>query len=82
MNALHPASYMNTTMVRRAGVTPISTVDRGGEAIVNPAIPPALGGTCGRYFCGMGEARANAQAYDVEARRCLRSISLELTGLA
>src|SRR4051794_11199016 len=32
---LHPATYMDTTMVRRAGVTPISTVEQGAEAILN-----------------------------------------------
>lgn len=30
--ALHPATYMNTTMVSRAGVTPISTVEQGADA--------------------------------------------------
>jgi hypothetical protein len=29
----------------------------------------------------LNEARANAQAYDAEARRRLRALSLELTGL-
>ena len=38
MNALHPATYMNTAMVRRAGVTPISTVEQGAEAILNLAM--------------------------------------------
>ena len=28
---LHPATYMDTTMVRRAGVTPVSTVEQGAE---------------------------------------------------
>ena len=28
---LHPATYMNTTMVRRAGITPVSTVEEGAE---------------------------------------------------
>lgn len=82
VNALHPATYMNTAMVRRAGVTPHSTVEQGAEAILNLAASPALDGCSGRYFSGMREARANAQAYDVDARRRLRSISLELTGLA
>jgi NAD(P)-dependent dehydrogenase (short-subunit alcohol dehydrogenase family) len=31
VNALHPATYMDTAMVRRAGVTPWSTVDEGRE---------------------------------------------------
>jgi NAD(P)-dependent dehydrogenase (short-subunit alcohol dehydrogenase family) len=82
VNALHPATYMNTVMVRRAGVTPISTVEQGAEAILNLAASPGLDGRSGLYFNGLREAHANAQAYDVDARRRLRSISLELTGLA
>jgi NAD(P)-dependent dehydrogenase (short-subunit alcohol dehydrogenase family) len=29
VNCLHPATYMDTTMVRQAGVTPWSTVEQG-----------------------------------------------------
>lgn len=79
--ALHPATYMNTTMVRRAGVTPISTVQQGAEAILNLAASPGLEGHSGRYFNGLREARADAQAYDDKACRRLKAISLELTGL-
>jgi NAD(P)-dependent dehydrogenase (short-subunit alcohol dehydrogenase family) len=82
VNALHPATYMNTTMVRRAGVTPISSVEEGAEAILKLAASPDLEGCSGCYFNGLREARANAQAYDDEARRRLKAISLELTGLA
>jgi NAD(P)-dependent dehydrogenase (short-subunit alcohol dehydrogenase family) len=81
VNALHPATYMNTTMVRRAGVTPISTVEEGAEAIVNLAVGPALEGRSGLYFNGLREARADRQAYEPEARARLRTLSLELTGL-
>src|SRR5215831_8688354 len=81
VNALHPATYMNTTMVRRAGVTPISTVEEGAEAILNLAAAPALEGRSGLYFNGLREARADRQAYDAQARARLRSLSLELTGL-
>src|SRR5579872_1638612 len=35
VNSLHPATYMNTTMVRAGGNTPISTVEQGGEAILH-----------------------------------------------
>ena len=80
VNALHPATYMNTTMVRRAGVTPISSVEQGAEAILNLAASPDLAGRTGRYFNGLREARADAQAYDAAARRRLKAISLELTG--
>jgi NAD(P)-dependent dehydrogenase (short-subunit alcohol dehydrogenase family) len=81
VNSLHPATYMNTTMVRRAGVTPISTVDEGAEAILNLAVGPALKGRSGLYFNGLREARADRQVYDAEARARLRALSLELTGL-
>ncbi len=80
-NALHPATYMNTTMVRRAGVTPISTVDEGADAILNLAAGAALAGRSGLYFNGLREARADRQAYDTQARARLRALSLELTGL-
>jgi short-subunit dehydrogenase len=50
---LHPATYMDTTMVRRAGVTPVSTVEQGAEAILNLAMSPALEGRSGLYFNGL-----------------------------
>jgi NAD(P)-dependent dehydrogenase (short-subunit alcohol dehydrogenase family) len=79
VNALHPASYMDTTMVRRAGVKPWSTVEEGAEAILNLALSPKLEGRSGLYFNGLTEARANGQAYDASARRRLRALSEELT---
>jgi NAD(P)-dependent dehydrogenase (short-subunit alcohol dehydrogenase family) len=82
VNALHPATYMDTSMVRRAGVTPISTVEEGADAIWHLAVSPAVASWTGRYFSGLNEARANAQAYDEAARQKLRTLSLRLTGLA
>lgn len=81
VNALHPASYMDTTMVRRAGISPWSTVAEGAEAILNLAAGPALAGRGGLYFNGLAEARANAQAYDRRARRRLDALSRALAGL-
>jgi hypothetical protein len=69
-------------MVRQAGVSPMSRVEDGAEAILQLAVSPALSGRSGLYFNVLREARANAQAYDAEARRKLRALSLELTGLA
>jgi NAD(P)-dependent dehydrogenase (short-subunit alcohol dehydrogenase family) len=82
VNALHPATYMDTAMVRRAGVTPMSSVEQGAEAILQLAASPSVGARSGRYFNGLREARADAQAYDEEERRRLNAISLELTGLS
>ena len=82
VNSLHPATYMNTTMVREGGITPISTVEQGGEAILHLAVGEDVAGQSGLFFNGMSEAQANPQAYDAAARDRLRRLSLELTGLA
>ena len=82
VNSLHPATYMNTTMVRAGGITPISTVEEGGAAILHLATGDDVAGKSGLFFNGMNETRANPQAYDAEARRRLRRLSLELTGLS
>jgi NAD(P)-dependent dehydrogenase (short-subunit alcohol dehydrogenase family) len=82
VNSLHPATYMNTTMVREGGISPISTVEQGGAAILHLAAGDDVAGKSGLFFNGMREAQANPQAYDDAARRRLRALSLELTGLA
>jgi len=81
VNALHPATYMNTTMVRAGGITPISTVEQGGEAILHLVSGDDVTGKSGLFFNGMLETKANPQAYDASARQRLRALSLELTGL-
>src|SRR5471030_551628 len=81
VNALHPATYMNTTMVREGGITPISTVEQGGEAILHLAVGDDMAGKSGMFFNGMQPSKANAQAYDGTARQRLRTLSLQLAGL-
>ena len=81
VNSLHPATYMNTTMVREGGITPVSTVEQGGEAILHLAVGDDIAGKSGLFFNGMQQAQANPQAYDQVARQRLRALSLELTGL-
>ena len=82
VNSLHPATYMNTTMVREGGITPISTVEQGGEAILHLAVGDDMDGKSGLFYDGLREAKANAQAYDAPAREKLRKLSLQLTGLS
>jgi NAD(P)-dependent dehydrogenase (short-subunit alcohol dehydrogenase family) len=82
VNALHPATYMNTTMVRAGGITPMSTVEQGGAAILHLIQGDDVADKSGLFFNGMNEARANPQAYDADARKRLRALSLELTGLS
>ena len=69
-------------MVRRAGVRPLSTVEEGALAIRNLATSPAVEGQTGLYFNGLHEAKAQAQAYDRNARRQFQALSLQLTGLS
>jgi NAD(P)-dependent dehydrogenase (short-subunit alcohol dehydrogenase family) len=82
VNSLHPATYMNTTMVREGGITPMSTVEQGGDAILHLATGDGVEGKSGLFFNGMREAQASSQAYDPAARKRLHDLSLELTGLA
>ena len=82
VNSLHPATYMNTTMVRTGGITPMSTVEQGGDAILHLVTGDDVASKSGLFFNGMNEARANPQAYDADARRRLRALSLDLTGLS
>jgi NAD(P)-dependent dehydrogenase (short-subunit alcohol dehydrogenase family) len=81
VNSLHPATYMNTTMVREGGITPVSTVEQGGEAILHLAAGDDVADKTGLFFNGKNQAQANPQAYDAAARKRLRALSLALTGL-
>jgi NAD(P)-dependent dehydrogenase (short-subunit alcohol dehydrogenase family) len=82
VNSLHPATYMNTTMVRAGGITPMSTVEQGGDAILRLAVGDDVADKSGLFFNGMSQAQANPQAYDAAARKRLRALSLELTGFS
>jgi len=82
VNCLHPATFMNTNMVIEAGYAPTSSVEEGADAILQLAAAPELEGKTGRYFDGLREARANAQAYDADARRRLWDLSMDITGLS
>jgi NAD(P)-dependent dehydrogenase (short-subunit alcohol dehydrogenase family) len=81
VNCLHPATYMDTTMVRAAGVAPVSTVEEGAAAVMRLAVSEQLDAHTGDYFDGLRPARANAQAYDPQARRRLAEVSARLAGL-
>ena len=80
VNALHPASLMDTKMVQDTFGYTMSTVEEGTEAVVRLAVSQEVEGVTGRYFDGMREARADGQAYDKEARQRLWELSEELCG--
>lgn len=77
-NALHPATYMPTKIVP----SPISTLEEGVDATLRLVADNELDGVSGRYFDGRREARAEAQAYDPDARARMGAISQELTDAA
>jgi NAD(P)-dependent dehydrogenase (short-subunit alcohol dehydrogenase family) len=72
VNSLHPATFMDTTMVREAGVSPVSTVQQGADATLR-LITQDVGS--GHFFNGTSEAVANPQAYDPAVRRQLREVT-------
>ena len=80
-NCLHPATYMNTTMVAQSGVASMSTVEEGGKAILHLAAAPDVQGMTGGYYDGLRPARAHQSAYDPDIRARLRQLSCELAGL-
>jgi len=82
VNALHPATFMNTAMVMQFGGKPLSTVEEGAEAILKLAASADMEGRTGLYFNVQNEATASAQVYDADARRQLEMLSLKLTGLS
>src|SRR5260370_1459989 len=62
VNSLHPATYMNTTMVRAGGITPMSTVEQGGAAILHLVTGDDMAGRSGLFFNRLQEATAKPQA--------------------
>ncbi len=79
VQSLHPATYMNTTMVTSAGLTPRSTVEEGTAAVMNAITTDAPSGS---YFVGQKVGTPHAQAADADARRQLRDVSRKLTGVS
>ena len=82
VNALHPATLMNTKMVDESYGYTLSTIEDGVEAVLRLAISPDLDGVTGRYFDRLREARPNAQATETEARARLWALSEELAGVS
>jgi NAD(P)-dependent dehydrogenase (short-subunit alcohol dehydrogenase family) len=76
VNALHPATMMNTPMVIGNGLQPRSSVEDGADAVMQLAVGRAVAGRSGLFFNQRNEARANAQAYDAAARKRLWDLSV------
>ena len=80
VNCLHPATFMNTAMVTRGGITPVSTVEQGGAATMRLITDPSLDGVTGQFFDGLRTARALPQAYDPQFRAELDEVTGQMTG--
>lgn len=81
VNALHPASLMDTKLVREWVGTPRTSVEEGARHVEHLAVSPDLDGVSGIYFEQDEPSRALKQAYDEKARGRLRELSLGWTGL-
>jgi NAD(P)-dependent dehydrogenase (short-subunit alcohol dehydrogenase family) len=81
-NCLHPATYMDTHMVRQAGISPTSSVQTGADAVLHVALGTDFGTRSGKYLDGQQPARAHAQAYDLSARERLLEVSCRLCSLS
>jgi NAD(P)-dependent dehydrogenase (short-subunit alcohol dehydrogenase family) len=80
VNALHPASLMDTKMVQSTFGYTMSTVEEGTEAVVRLAVSQEVEGITGRYFDGTRQTRANRQAYNPRDRNRLWVLSEQLCG--
>jgi NAD(P)-dependent dehydrogenase (short-subunit alcohol dehydrogenase family) len=79
-NAVHPAPYMPTNMVR-GRFTPQATIEQGMQNTLRVITDPTLEKVSGRFFNQREDFRAAPQAYDPQARARLRTLSEELTGI-
>ena len=69
VNVVHPATSMDTHMVRGGGGTPLNTVEHGGEATLRVLAMPVTG----RFFDEDRPAEAHPDAYRAELRDRLRA---------
>jgi NAD(P)-dependent dehydrogenase (short-subunit alcohol dehydrogenase family) len=79
VNAVHPATFMDTVMVREAGQAPTSTVEEGLDVVWWLLTDPDLDRVSGYYFEGSKAAQPDPQADDPAARAWLRRLSESLT---
>jgi NAD(P)-dependent dehydrogenase (short-subunit alcohol dehydrogenase family) len=83
VNALHPASLMDTKMVTETDCfgDALTTVQQGADAVEFVAASVELDNVTGEYFDGKRRVHAHPQAYGPEARARLRAWSEQLTGI-
>ena len=79
VTALHPATLMDTKMVRQSFDRPLSSVAEGVQATVRLAVSEDVAGLSGQCFEGLQPARPHRHALDRDVRRRLWQRSEALT---
>ena len=77
---VHPASQMDTYLVRNVGSVPRSTIAEGANSVMNLVTTESV--PTGAYYVMLAPGRALPQAYDDAARARLRAISRQQTGMS
>ena len=80
VTALHPATLMDTQMVRQSFGRSMSTVEDGVGPVVRLAAGDEVDGVTGRYYDQTRESQADPQAHDPESRVRLWEYTAELAG--
>lgn len=78
VTALHPATMMDTTMVRQSGSRAMSSVDEGATAVMQQITGDV---ESGRFYNGLRPANPHRQASDEAVREKLRQLTMQLAGL-
>lgn len=78
INSLHPASLMDTNMVHQFFGRVATSIAEGAKVVEYVAFAEETKEITGAYFNQLKPAKANAQAYDPEARKKLWQVSEEL----
>lgn len=80
MVSVHPATMMDTTMIKKLDLKPRTTVDEGRIAVMSLITAPAL--EAGAFYVGAKRGTPHAQAGDAAARARLIALSAEQTGVS
>ena len=78
VNALHPATYMDTAMVRESGIAPRSSVADGVAGVLRLAVSDEGAAEHGGFFDGTRPSRAHPDVYYPEVRKRLAAVTERL----
>src|SRR5262249_46750643 len=78
VNVLHPATFMDTAMVRASGTPPPSPVEDGAVAVLALATTDAGLSHNGAYFDGTELSQAHPETYDLDVRKRLAAVTEQL----